>query len=46
MFVIQYLKFGRRGKKTLRKNDSCLTNCDVYVRPALILHAGFGSEKV
>lgn len=26
-----------------RKKESCFTNCDVYVRAALIVHAGFGS---
>lgn len=43
---LMYLKFCRLGKKTLRKNESCFTSCDVYVNAALIVHAGFGSAKV
>lgn len=40
------LKFGRLGKKTSIKKEICFTNCEVYVRAALIVHAGLGSTKV
>lgn len=41
-----YLKLGRLDKKTSKKKDSCFTNCEVYVRAALIVHAGLGSVNV
>jgi len=46
VYRLQYLKFGRLGKKTSIKKEICFTNCEVYVRAALIVHAGFGSIKV